>query len=383
MPPRGHDYLESSSEWDEIRALVPAQVITRINGKEIKTKTKNTYWGHRLKKEKEENRIRVYFQNINGIRKTNMWDNFQFTLEKIKEYNIDVFAFVETNIPWTPKNKYRARVIGRRTFTNVKMEMSSSNEPALNDYQPGGTLIGTQGKNQGRVISGDADQHGLGRWSYVCLTGMGTKVYIISAYRVAQEENDGIHTAYIQQYRIMRSRGIEQPNPRKQWCTDLAMTIKRWKKEGEVLLLTDANSVLNDTRFSNFVTEVGLFDILGQMHGIGGINSHIRGTKRIVFALGTYRITRAVVRGGMLPFHHMLVSDHRGMFLDINAKHIFKGEIHALYNAPQQKVTAKYAKHNKQYRKQVTARIQMCGLVQKVDDHLEAIKANNKKMQRL
>ena len=32
------------------------------------------------------------------------------------------------------------------------------------------------------------------------------KVYVISAYRVAQEKNDGIQTAYTQQYRIMREK---------------------------------------------------------------------------------------------------------------------------------------------------------------------------------
>eukprot|EP00957_Ditylum_brightwellii_P092264 7024449-Ditylum_brightwellii.AAC.1 len=68
------------------------------------------------------------------------------------------------------------------------------------------------------------------------------KVYIISAYRVAQEKNDGTQMAYTQQYRIMRGKGIEQPNPQKQWCTDMLQQIKELRKEGEILLLTDANS---------------------------------------------------------------------------------------------------------------------------------------------
>eukprot|EP00957_Ditylum_brightwellii_P206948 15350738-Ditylum_brightwellii.AAC.1 len=54
---------------------------------------------------------------------------------------------------------------------------------------------------------------------------------------------------------------------------------KEWRKEGEILLLTDANLELGDTEFRDFVVEAGLYDILGSQYGIGGINSHINGTK--------------------------------------------------------------------------------------------------------
>ena len=107
------------------------------------------------------------------------------------------------------------------------------------------------------------------------MTGKLKKVYIVLAYRVAQEKNDGIQTAYTQQYRIMQEKGIEQPNPRKQWCIDMIRQIKEWRKEGEILLLTDANSELGDTAFGDFVAEAGLYDILGSQHGVGGTNSHI------------------------------------------------------------------------------------------------------------
>eukprot|EP00957_Ditylum_brightwellii_P001958 150595-Ditylum_brightwellii.AAC.1 len=101
----------------------------------------------------------------------------------------------------------------------------------------------------------------------------------------------------------MRDKGIEQPNPRKQWCTDMLWQIKEWKKEGEILLLTDANLELGDTEFGDFVAEARLYDILGSQHGIGGINSHINGTKRIDFALGTVNLIRTIRWSRMRPFH--------------------------------------------------------------------------------
>eukprot|EP00957_Ditylum_brightwellii_P036086 2733594-Ditylum_brightwellii.AAC.1 len=67
-------------------------------------------------------------------------------------------------------------------FWTDKIETSSSDEPAVHMYQPGGKMIGAVGKIQGRVITATNDPHGLGRWSMVCLTGEATKVYIVSAY---------------------------------------------------------------------------------------------------------------------------------------------------------------------------------------------------------
>eukprot|EP00957_Ditylum_brightwellii_P179643 13684590-Ditylum_brightwellii.AAC.1 len=65
-------------------------------------------------------------------------------------------------------------------------------------------MIGVVGKQQGRILAGNQDKSGMGRWSYVVMTVKSKKVYVVSAYRVAQEKNDDIQTAYTQQYRIMR-----------------------------------------------------------------------------------------------------------------------------------------------------------------------------------
>eukprot|EP00957_Ditylum_brightwellii_P029091 2198020-Ditylum_brightwellii.AAC.1 len=89
----------------------------------------------------------------------------------MRDYNIDIFGLVETNILWTPKNQFTARRIGRKILKNVRMEMSLSNEPAINDYQPGGKLVGVRGKHMGRILQANNDQHEMMRWSYVCLTG--------------------------------------------------------------------------------------------------------------------------------------------------------------------------------------------------------------------
>eukprot|EP00957_Ditylum_brightwellii_P061096 4636275-Ditylum_brightwellii.AAC.1 len=83
---------------------------------------------------------------------------------------------------------------------------------------------------------------------------------------------------------------------------------------------------------------------MGQMHGMGGINSHINDTRRIVVALGAHMLTRAAVQSGILPVHKIITSDHRAMILDINANQIFKGKVHAIYNNPQKKFSTCFPK---------------------------------------
>eukprot|EP00957_Ditylum_brightwellii_P149499 11385036-Ditylum_brightwellii.AAC.1 len=127
----------------------------------------------------------------------------------MEQYEIDLFAFAETNIAWTPKNKYRLRNLGKQYFGQIKIEASSNEEPAVNMFQPGGTMIGAIGNIQRRVITATKDPHGLRRWIMVCLTGEATKVFTVSAYQVSQENNSGTHTAYMQQHRLLSNKGIK------------------------------------------------------------------------------------------------------------------------------------------------------------------------------
>eukprot|EP00957_Ditylum_brightwellii_P040121 3036072-Ditylum_brightwellii.AAC.1 len=61
--------------------------------------------------------------------------------------------------------------------------MSASDEPSVSSSQPGGTMIGVMGSHVGRVLEAESDESGLGQWSWVCLDGKQTKLYVISAYR--------------------------------------------------------------------------------------------------------------------------------------------------------------------------------------------------------
>eukprot|EP00957_Ditylum_brightwellii_P145007 11044371-Ditylum_brightwellii.AAC.1 len=64
----------------------------------------------------------------------------------------------------------------------------------------------------------------------------------------------------------MKKKEVLTPDPRQQWIHDLSKEIKKWKKDGEVLLAVNINSPLLDRPVSKFLTDCGLCDILGTTH---------------------------------------------------------------------------------------------------------------------
>ena len=111
------------------------------------------------------------------------WSKLQLALEKLIELKVDVFGFVETNLAWTPEDRQKVkRIISKNTEKQSKCEMSASDDPCASSSQPGGSMIGVMGNHVGRVLEADYDRSGLGRWSWMCLNGKKTKLYIVSAY---------------------------------------------------------------------------------------------------------------------------------------------------------------------------------------------------------
>eukprot|EP00957_Ditylum_brightwellii_P148430 11300294-Ditylum_brightwellii.AAC.1 len=136
----------------------------------------------------------------------------------------------------------------------------------------------------GRIIKADTDTSGLGRWSYIKIARKDKKkVTIVTAYRPCEQNKPGEATVNAQQHKVLRSQGIAKPKPCTLWIKDITPKLKTWMKEGEVMLLADANSGLGDKDFAPFIAEIGLCDVIGGKHGIDSPNSHAEGTKAIDF----------------------------------------------------------------------------------------------------
>ena len=119
-------------------------------------------------------------------------------------------------------------------------------------------------KLTGRVSSHGRDELGRYTWQEVLLNGA-RKLIIITAYRVTQEHHSGCghETSAMQQWRKLRARGIETPNPRQQVLDDLTNFMSPLATDGhEILLLLDANSPADDPAVEAFLDANNLHDLM-------------------------------------------------------------------------------------------------------------------------
>eukprot|EP00957_Ditylum_brightwellii_P015662 1181888-Ditylum_brightwellii.AAC.1 len=94
-------------------------------------------------------------------------------------------------------------------------------------YQPGGTATLLTIKAIFRAHDSGKDK--WGRWSHITLRGQnGRKVTFVSAYQVCDNNlsTAGLNTAWMQQWCAMKREGFDNPNPQKQFLTDLGTFIK-------------------------------------------------------------------------------------------------------------------------------------------------------------
>eukprot|EP00957_Ditylum_brightwellii_P163806 12470851-Ditylum_brightwellii.AAC.1 len=68
--------------------------------------------------------------------------------------------------------------------------------------------------------------------------------------------------------------------------------IETWAKNGEVILLCNANSGLTNKDFAPFVSVSKVFNLIGARYGIGTPHAHINRSKTILFGRGTAGATK-------------------------------------------------------------------------------------------
>ncbi len=167
------------------------------------------HWGDKLIK-KSLSHLRLYFQNIHGLKTDDLLTDWNDVRSHMKENEIDVFGMAETNIDWNPsiRNKLYTQLRQHMECTGNKAKLlaTSSDEPTIGLKQYGGVAMVTHGDIVGRIGRSGNDEHGLGRWVYMTIQGKeGRKVVVVTLYRLSQNRpTEGQHTAYNQQYRILR-----------------------------------------------------------------------------------------------------------------------------------------------------------------------------------
>eukprot|EP00957_Ditylum_brightwellii_P075730 5755554-Ditylum_brightwellii.AAC.1 len=82
----------------------------------------------------------------------------------MKEYNIDVLGFAETNLAWSMSLECMAKCHSRKVFKQFALVTCSSDDSTSTVYQPGGVCMGVVGPSIGRILEMIKDPSGLGCW---------------------------------------------------------------------------------------------------------------------------------------------------------------------------------------------------------------------------
>ena len=137
-------------------------------------------------KEKEEDNVRIFFQNINGFGYSDSSVKSSSVKNLIKKHNIDIMAMAEMNLNWGKlSRKQTLPQVCRKWFTRSKTVVAYNQHERRRRYkhQPGGTAIITKGNIAQRIMSSQGDTKRLGRWSSQAFQGKdGIVTRVVAVY---------------------------------------------------------------------------------------------------------------------------------------------------------------------------------------------------------
>jgi hypothetical protein len=132
--------------------------------------------------------IRLYFQNVNGLRLQDSAVDISETFLQLKNIEANIFGIAETQLHC--RNQHIQRTLQdtkRRIWDQCKLFSCSTEEEWESQRKPGGTLLGVTGALVGRVRKQHMDKYG--RWTWVELLGHdGRTLTVICAYQVVQDK---------------------------------------------------------------------------------------------------------------------------------------------------------------------------------------------------
>ena len=304
---------------------------------------------------KHPNHFRLLLQNPNGFSYENDLIAYQLCLHNIKSISTDIALFPETNLHWSNYNVQSISNRHRRHIFDYSKQITSNSTHTYNsNYQPGGTCSLLLQKMVGRHHSSFSDSS-LGRWTVTNLSMRNNQILsIICCYQVCQGTivSAGPKTAFSQQWSLLKQQGHDNPNPRKQFYTDLDKLLSKLISQNNMIILAgDFNaSVGNEPHgLDRIVTKFNLCDTIQYLHGPYSCASYSRGSKCIDYIFCSHSFLPAIKRGAILPFNSVISSDHRPIFLDIDVNQTFQSPLSSLVQPSQRSLTSTNLKKCNQY----------------------------------
>jgi len=276
-------------------------------------------WGHQLDR-KRPNTIRLLLQNIGGI---DGKPKGSVKLAALREFmeanNVDIAALTECNVAWdkTDPDIWPPEQT-KFWWENAHWSLTHNRkDPHAGPYQPGGTGILVVNQLSYRAQCPGDDSVGLGRWCWAWLRGKHNQfLRVVSVYRLCI--SSGPLSTYQQQIRFWGSKHFDGC-PRQKLLDDLQTEILKWQEDGDyIVLLADMNEDVISDNLMIFFKGLQLVEAISSLHGHSPIPTHQKGSKAID---GSY-VSPALLeqaKGGILPLGSVTCSDHRSVWLDLQA----------------------------------------------------------------
>lgn len=284
-------------------------------------------WGDSIHIDPKENH-RIYFQNIDGLRHDD--DEMDLYVSSMAQFKVGTFCWADPGLDLSqvPVRQALQRPLSAH-FTSSRSAYSASLLPSTtssssSSYQPGGTFMATTDKwttrSTGKPL---CDPSGLGRWSGLCYTGKrGKRLAVLTAYRSPRQAPKGGFGFYDQQYALLLANGVQKPNVRKQFITDLVEYINKLQADGfEIVLSLDANETSGqDQKFGidHLVEECTLHDLHLAGPSKPPATYKYGHERRIDYMFGSAMVLESLRHAGYLAYDNGIFSKHRGLFVDLD-----------------------------------------------------------------
>ena len=211
--------------------------------KKWKQISRDTY-GDILNKRKKRSRIRIVFQNINGlIVEDDENDKKELIQEFINKYKIDFFGIAEVNVNWrlVPKQD-NLESMCKQWFEHSRVITAHNTlGQTKKRYQPGGVAIIATGELSLRVQHCTFDDRYMGRWCSMPIQGkIGQIIRLVSVYVPhvpTDSKTHGNKTVYEQQKAALLKLKSTKPVIEAFW-TDFWRQIDTWLDQGEKLIIS-------------------------------------------------------------------------------------------------------------------------------------------------
>ena len=295
----------------------------------------NDPWGDRLSS-KDPDHIRILFQNIYGLQYDKFGGKLNTVCATVRTTDIDIIGLSEHN---TDTAQYYVRQTFRDTiqkhFESSRMYFSTSPIKFKSTFKPGGTAIIAQGSITGKIMNHHNDH--LGRWTHITLQGKRSQhITVIVCYQCVPKDvrYAGPKTVFSQQHSILgQTHHHINACPRKHFKDDLSKLLDNLTQSGNSIILAgDFNQTLDDYhgQLQDLASQYNLHDVMSRRHTGDLPPTHARGRKCIDILLASESIAPSIRKCGYLSFGELFQSDHRGLFVDLDATTLLGNKIETM-----------------------------------------------------